>query len=74
MSEIPHSVGRVPGARRGRYVWRYTIEANGTSGDPVAPPPTPRAGNARYRVVDERLTPDSRAVDQREAEGCISTG
>jgi len=28
------------------YAWPHTIEANGTSGDPVAPPPTPRAGDA----------------------------
>src|SRR5882724_5832180 len=40
------------------YVWRYTIEANGTSGDPVAPPPTSRAANARPSVADERLTRD----------------
>jgi len=30
------------------YVWRYTIEANGISGNPVAPPPTPPAGNATH--------------------------
>jgi hypothetical protein len=36
------------------YVWPYTIEANGTSGDPVAPPP-PRAGNAPYQA-DESTT------------------
>src|SRR5882724_2735463 len=29
------------------YVRPYTIEANGTSGDPVAPPPPPRAVNTR---------------------------
>ena len=28
------------------YVWPYTIEANGTAGDPVAPPPAPPAGIA----------------------------
>jgi hypothetical protein len=40
------------------YVWLYTIEANGTSGNPVAPPPMPPAGHARYRV-GESLTEDS---------------
>jgi hypothetical protein len=29
------------------YVWRYTIEANGTFADPVAPPPAPPAITAR---------------------------
>ncbi len=46
------------------YVWRYTIEANGTSGDPVTPPPTPPAGNASYQVP-EPLTHDS---DMRKTE------
>jgi len=32
------------------YVWLYAIEANGTAGDPVAPPPTPRAGITRHRM------------------------
>ncbi len=40
------------------YVWPYTIEANGTSGDPVAPPPSPHTGNAPGSAnlsIDEAL-------------------
>jgi hypothetical protein len=48
------------------YWWRYTIEANGTSGDPVAPgrPPQPR-GRAR---------PGNLSLVRRQAQRAVCDG
>jgi hypothetical protein len=41
------------------YVWRYTIDANGTSGDPVAPrDPRREPGTRALHYSDASLTRD----------------
>jgi hypothetical protein len=46
------------------YAGPYTIEANGTSGDPVTPPPPARVGGSR---VCEFLRRDTSLTRQRFA-------